>query len=394
MGMVWGLFSGLALEVAGAVCCEVIFLFNQGNTMKPADTDSNRLATCLAAIKPVDPALVAEGKTYIDSLTKPVGSLGRLEELAARLYAIQGGVRPLAVDPARILTFGGDHGVTEEGINAAPPIITRQQMNNFLNGGGGISVLCRCNGVDHMVVDAGVAGEDFAEHPKLVRRKIASGTANMAKGPAMTRDECLAALVLGIDMAQEAYDKGFRVVGTGEMGIGNTTPSTALFCALFDLDPADVTGPGAGVPPAGIAGKAAVIKKSLAVNAGAIAGKDPVAILAAVGGLEIAAMTGLILGGASLGMAVMTDGFISSASYAVARGMAPAVGGYCFFAHASAEPGHVKVLELLGERALVDLDFRLGEGTGAAIGIAVLRSAAAMFNDMATFNSAGVTAVS
>lgn len=346
----------------------------------------------IRAVRPVNRALAAEAMTYIDTLTKPRGSLGRLEELAARLYAVQGGKRPVAADPGRLVTIAADHGVTVEGISSSPSIVTRQQVNNFLNGFGGISVMCRCSGIDHLVVDAGVFGEEFEDHPKLVRSKVASGTANMAEGPAMTREECLAALALGIRLADEACAQGYVCLGTGEMGIGNTTPSTALFAALFGLDVDEITGPGAGVPPAGMKGKVAVIKRSLAVNKAAVDGKDPLTILAALGGLEIAALTGMILGAASNGTAVMIDGFISTAAYAVARAMAPDVAGYCFFGHASAEPGHVKVLDILGERALVDLDLRLGEGTGAVFGMVVLRHAAAMFNEMATFAQAGVTA--
>ena len=350
------------------------------------------LSSRLRAILPVDKKLAAEAMAHIDNLTKPRGSLGRLEELAAKLYAIQGGKRPIKADPARLVTIAGDHGVTEEGISSSPSIVTRQQVYNFLDGKGGISVMCRCSGIDHQVADAGVFGDDFEEHPRLARGKVASGTANMVKGPAMTKSQCLAAVGFGIRLADEAREQGYVCLGTGEMGIGNTTPSTAIFAALYDLDPAGITGPGAGIPPAGLEGKVAVIKKALDVNREAVASKDPLAVLAAVGGLEIAALAGLILGGAANGMAVMMDGFISTAAYAVALALSPNVREYCFFGHASAEPGHVKILEKLGERALVDLDFRLGEGTGAVFGMVVLRHAAAMFNEMATFDQAGVTA--
>lgn len=349
------------------------------------------LAGRIRSVRSVDKSLVAEAMIHIDDLTKPRGSLGRLEELAARLYAIQGGKRPIAADPGRLVTIAADHGVTVEGISSSPSIVTRQQVNNFLNGSGGISVMCRCSGIDHLMADAGVFGDEFDDHPKLVRGKVASGTANMAEGPAMTKSQCLAALALGIRLADDARAQGYVCLGTGEMGIGNTTPSTALFCALFGLDAEAVTGPGAGVPPAGLKGKVAVIKRALAANKAAVDGKDPLAILAALGGLEIAALAGMILGAASNGTAVMIDGFISTAAYASARAMAPDVADYCFFGHASAEPGHVRVLDIIGERALVDLDFRLGEGTGAVFGMVILRHAAAMFNEMATFAQAGVT---
>ncbi len=351
---------------------------------------STRLRNCLARIAPLDESLLYEAMGHIDSLTKPKGSLGRLEELAARLYAVQGGKKPLAMDPARIVTAAADHGVTEEGVSASPSIVTRQQVHNFINGGGGISVLCRANGIDHQVVDCGVAGEAFAPHPILVRKKIAPGTANIARGPAMSGEECLAALDLGISLAEKARAENFRCLGTGEMGIGNTTPSTALFSALYDLDPADIAGPGAGLGPENISGKVGIKKKALNVNAEAVKSNDPVALLAAVGGLEIATLTGLILGAASLSMPVVVDGFISTAACAVAVALAPEARGYCFFAHASAEPGHARIMEHLGEKPLLDLGFRLGEGTGAVFGMELLRSADAMFNEKATFASAGV----
>ncbi|MDL2210648.1 nicotinate-nucleotide--dimethylbenzimidazole phosphoribosyltransferase [Desulfovibrio sp. OttesenSCG-928-O18] len=353
--------------------------------------DASRLNGCIARIAPVDDLLPAKAMAHIDTLTKPLGSLGRLEELAARLFAIQEGKAPIAADPARIVTVAADHGVAAEGVSPSPAIVTRQQVHNFMEGGGGISVLCACNGIGHQVVDAGVAGEEFPEHPILVRRKIASGTANIAEGPAMSTEECLAALALGIDLADMARADGVRCLGTGEMGIANTTPSTALFAAMLGVAPEAITGPGAGLPRTRLAHKTAVIRKALAVNSAAAASRDPLAVLTALGGLEIATLSGLILGAAANRIAVMVDGFISTAAYVMARSFAPSVRDYCFFAHASAEPGHVLIMERLGERPLVDLDFRLGEGTGAVFGMLVLRSAAAMFNNMATFTGAGVS---
>lgn len=353
--------------------------------------DASRLNDCISRIAPVDDTLPARAMAHIDTLTKPRGSLGRLEELAARLFAIQQGVTPIAADPARIVTIAADHGVAAEGVSPSPAIVTRQQVRNFVDGGGGISVLCACNAVGLQVVDAGVAGEAFPDHAILVRRKIASGTANIADGPAMTRDECLAALVLGIDLADLAFRDGIRCLGTGEMGIGNTTPSTALFTAMLGIAPEAITGPGAGLPRARLAHKTAVIRKALAANGAAISDRDPLAVLAALGGLEIAALSGLILGASVNRIAVMVDGFISTAAYVMARAFAPAVRDYCFFAHASAEPGHALIMERLDERPLIDLDLRLGEGTGAVFGMVLLRNAAAMYNNMATFTGAGVS---
>jgi len=355
--------------------------------MPPAAT---RFQNCLSRIEPVSSARYAEAMKHIDMLTKPKGSLGLLEDVAARLFAIQGDAKPLSVDPARIVTVAADHGVVEEGISASPSIVTRQQVHNFLNGGAGISVFTRTNGIDHQVVDAGVAGEEFPEHPRLVQRKIASGTANMSRGPAMTMEECLAALDLGISLAESAHAMGFCCLGTGEMGIGNTTPSTALFAALYGLDPASIVGPGAGLLPEGVRRKTEVIKKSLDANADAMKSKDHMRLLAALGGLEIATLTGLVLGSAALRLPVVIDGFISTAACAVALAMAPQARGYCFFSHTSAEPGHAIIMAELGEQPLMNFGFRLGEGTGAVFGILVLRNAAAMYNDMATFSDAGV----
>ena len=338
----------------------------------------------ISSISPINPALITEAMRHIDSLAKPLGSLGRLEELAAKLFAVQNGERPLAVDPARIITIAGDHGVCEEGVNSSPPIVTRLQVLNFTRGQGGISVLCKSNGIQHQIADAGVEGETFPEHPLLVQGKVASGTANMAKGPAMTENECLKALAFGIKLADMAAEDGVRCLGTGEMGIGNTTPSTAIFSALYGFAAEDIVGPGAGIPPAGMRGKIDVIKKSLQVNADAVNSKDPLRILAAVGGLEIAALAGLIIGGAAKRIPVVIDGFISTAAYVIAHALNATVKDYCFFAHASAEPGHKRIMAAIEEQPLVDLNFRLGEGTGAVFGMVVLRSAAAMFNDMAT----------
>ena len=349
-----------------------------------------RLEAAANAIHPLDRRHLEQAQTHLDSLTKPPGSLGRLEECAARLFAVQGGRAPLAIDPARVVTVAGDHGVVAEGVSSSPSEVTRQQVENFLRGEGGISVMCRASRIEHQVVDAGVMGDDFTAHPMLIRRKIAPGTANMAHGPAMSRAECLCALELGLDLAEQAHSCGIRCLGTGEMGIGNTTPSTALFSVLLGLDPGDIVGPGAGVPPAGMAGKVAIIRKAIAVNEGAVRDRDPFGVLAALGGLEIATLVGFILGAAGRNMPLVIDGFISTAAYVSALSFAPFLAGRCFFAHASAEPGFKTIMEKLDEKPLLDLGMRLGEGTGAALAITLLRNAAAVYNEMATFASAGV----
>ncbi len=353
-------------------------------------TDESLFTRLLEDITPVDHALAAPGQERLDSLTKPRGSLGRLEETALRLYMIQGGAHPSA-DPAVIFTCAGDHGVAAEGVSPFPQEVTRQMVANFLAGGAGINVLARQAGAELKVVDAGCAGGTFPEHPMLVQAKVAPGTANMAQGPAMTRQQCLQALLLGAGLARDAARRGCAVVGTGEMGIANTTPSTALYCAHLGLAPSLLTGPGAGLDSGGVSRKAAVIERALAVNAAAAASGDPLEVLAALGGLEIACLTGLILGGAAERMAVLVDGFISTAACVCAWKFAPATLDYCFFSHASAEPGHQEVMRALNARPLLDLDLRLGEGTGAALALMVLRASAAIFNEMATFAQAGVS---
>lgn len=350
----------------------------------------SQLDTVFSAISPVGRGLEPAARARLDSLTKPRGSLGRLEDLAAQLYCIQGGGRP-AADPARIYTVAGDHGVVAEGVSLFPQEVTRQMVLNFLGGGAGINVLCKTAGVDLFVVDAGCRGGDFPEHPRLIRGKVAPGTANLATGPAMTADQCAAALLLGVSLADRAAADGVRVLGTGDMGIGNTTPSTALYAAYLGLAPLAITGPGTGLAPEAVARKARVIERGLAANAAAVNSGDPLAILAALGGLEIACLAGLILGGAKNHQAVCVDGFISTAAFAAAVRLCPAVAGYCVLSHVSAEPGHARAAAALGLAPVLDLGLRLGEGTGAAMTVFVLRCAADIFNNMASFADAGVS---
>ena len=342
-----------------------------------------------ASIVPVNPVREEEAQAYLDGLTKPQGSLGRLEELARRLYAVQEQA-PLAVRPARLFTIAADHGVVEEGVASSPQAVTALMVRNFIGGGAAVNSLCASAGVEHRVVDAGMAEPCAFVHEAVVSANIAPGTANMAKGPAMTGDQCRRALQLGVDLAESARKDGVRVLGTGEMGIGNTTASSALFCAYFGFGAEEMTGMGAGVPTAGLGHKARVITRALEANAEAVRSGNPFGILAALGGLEIAALAGLILGGAARRMAVMIDGFIATAAYAAAWKIAPAVRGYCFFSHGSAEKGHGLVLRSLGESPLFDLGMRLGEGTGAALGIFLLDAAAQAYNTMATLEGLGI----
>lgn len=334
-------------------------------------------------------SLALMGRARLDNLTKPRGSLGRLEDLALRLFLIQG--REPGVDPARIYTVAGDHGVAARGVSLFPQEVTRQMVANFLSGGAAVNVLAEVAGVEHFVVDAGCAGPQFDPHPALIRNRIAPGTADISVGPAMIEEECLEALLLGADLAEKAAKAGIRALGAGDMGIANTTPSTALYCALLDLDPAEVAGPGTGLDRAGVGRKAGIVAQALEANAAAVAGRDPLAVLAALGGLEIACLAGLVLGGAACGLVVCLDGFISTAAYAAARAICPRVSGYCVLSHASAEPGHALAVERLGLEPVLDLGMRLGEGTGAALVLPVLRAAAAVFNRMASFADAGVS---
>ena len=349
-----------------------------------------QLDAVLKAISPVDLGLEPAARAHLDNLTKPRGSLGRLEDLAARLVCIQGGGAPKA-DPARIYTVAGDHGVAAEGVSLFPQEVTRQMVLNFVNGGAGINVLCKTSGAQLFVVDAGCLGGPFPDHPALIQGKVAQGTANLAQGPAMTMDQCVQALFLGVSLADRAAAQGVRVLGTGDMGIANTTPSTALYCAYLGLSPREITGPGTGLSKDAVARKAEVIERGLKANAGAVASGDALAILAALGGLEIACLAGLILGGAKNHQVVCVDGFISTAAYAAAWKLCPRVREYCVLSHASAEPGHARAVAGLGLKPVLDLGMRLGEGTGAAMTVFVLRCAADIYNQMASFAEAGVS---
>jgi nicotinate-nucleotide--dimethylbenzimidazole phosphoribosyltransferase len=349
-----------------------------------------KLDAVLSGISPVDQSLAPAGQAHLDNLTKPQGSLGRLEELALQLYLIQGGQPPQA-DPARVYTVAGDHGVAVEGVSLFPQEVTRQMVLNFLNGGAGINVLAKTAQVELFVVDAGCLGPDFDVHPSLIRAKVAQGTANLAKVPAMTREQCLKALLLGVDLADRALAAGVRVLGTGDMGIANTTPSTALYCAYLGLDPADMTGPGAGLDKTGVSRKVQIIREGLNIHAAVVAGGDALDILTTLGGLEIACLAGLILGGAKNRQLVCVDGFISTAACVAAWKLCPATADYTVLSHASAEPGHKFAVGQMGKKPLLDLGFRLGEGTGAAVCMFLLRCACAMYNDMASFASAGVS---
>jgi len=241
------------------------------------------------------------------------------------------------------------------------------------------------------VVDAGCLGEPFPPHPAFAGARVASGTANLAKEPAMSREVCEQALLLGVSLACQAADEGIKALGTGDMGIANTTPSTALFCAFLGLAPEVATGPGTGLSAEGVRRKAEVVRRALALHRDVLASGDALGILAALGGLEIACLAGLILGAAANRLPVAVDGFISTAAYVAARGLAPAVADYAVLSHASAEPGYAAIMKALGAAPILDLGLRLGEGTGAALALVLMRAGANVFNQMATFAAAGVS---
>jgi nicotinate-nucleotide--dimethylbenzimidazole phosphoribosyltransferase len=311
-------------------------------------------------------------RAALDAKTKPPGSLGRLEELAVRIAVLQETLRP-RLDRPHLITFAANHGVVEEGVSAYPRAVTAQMVANFRAGGAAISVLAREAGISHEVIDAGVE----------------PGTRNFTREPAMTGAECAAAMELGRDAVGRAIDAGADAIGIGEMGIGNTTTAAALFAGWLDLDPALVTGAGTGVAGSALARKREVVRAG--VRRHAESRVDPGRWLAAVGGLEIAAMSGAILEAHRRRTILVVDGYIATAAAMMAFAMEPESREVCFFAHQSAELGHPLILERLGARPLLSLGLRLGEGTGAVLAMPLLRSAAAILREMATFASAGVS---
>lgn len=346
-----------------------------------------RLVEALALIAPLDASAEAEAQQRLDSLTKPPGSLGRLEEAARRVAAIEGVVPP-ELGAKHIFVFAADHGVTAEGVSAYPKEVTAQMTTNFLSGGAAINVLGRAFGVEIEIIDAGVDHE-FPPNGNLRRLGIRRGTENFARGPAMSRAEAEAAVEAGIRCVEEAAakEKPF-LLGVGEMGIGNTTSAAAVLCALTGAPPREAAGSGAGVDSAGWARKVAAIEKGLAVNRPDK--NDPLDVLAKMGGLEIGAMTGAIIAAAALRIPLVVDGFIAGAAALLARALSPRVTDYLFAAHLSAERGHRALLAELDLAPLLDLGMRLGEGTGACIAMGLIEAAVKLMREMATFDSAGI----
>jgi len=320
-------------------------------------------------------------------LTKPPGSLGRLEEVANRCAAIRESFDLTAARP-RIVLFAGDHGVCAEGVSPYPQEVTAQMALNFLHGGAAINALARAGGIELRVVDIGVAAP-AAPCDGLILRRVAPGTRNFCREAAMTEAEMTAAIETGISLAEEAAADGCDLVGFGEMGIGNTTSASAIAAALTGASVNAVVGAGAGADDACMARKRSAVERGLALHADAIG--TPLGLLRSVGGLEIAGMCGFCLGAAAQRIPVVTDGFIATAAAALAVRLRPAAVGYLFAAHRSAEPGHACLLAIVEQSPLLDLGMRLGEGTGAALAIGIIRAAVAAFTGMATFASAGVS---
>lgn len=341
----------------------------------------------LRSITPVDCGMEAAVRAHLDDLTKPPGSLGRLEQIALQYCLVQGTVKP-TLGKKRICCFAGDHGVADEGVSAYPREVTPQMVRNMLAGGAAINVLSRHAGADLVVVDVGVA-DPLEGAPGLCRRKVRSGTDNIATGPAMSVDEASAALATGIELAAQAGREGVTLLGTGEMGIANTTPAAALLAAFLECPPDVIAGHGTGVDEVRFLHKIAVIRRALDVNRARLG--DPLGTLAALGGFEIAAICGLILGAAARRIPVVVDGFISSAGACAAVMLQPAVRDYLFFSHRSAERGHAEFFRRFGAEPILSLDLRLGEGTGAALAMPVIEGAVKVYNEMATFSAAGVS---
>ncbi|HEX4066966.1 MAG TPA: nicotinate-nucleotide--dimethylbenzimidazole phosphoribosyltransferase [Acidobacteriaceae bacterium] len=351
--------------------------------------DFAELHRVLGAICPVDPKDETEARHRLDSLTKPIGSLGRLETIAAQLFSIYAGEIPLPLRRA-IYVFAADHGVTAEGVSAYPSEVTAQMVQNFLNGGAAISVLARMHHADLTVVDVGVDAV-LEEAPGLCRMKVRRGSRNMRREPAMTAQEMIAALNAGIRLAQAAAERGENLIAVGEMGIGNTTPASAITSVLVRQPVAAVTGRGAGLDADGRNRKLNVIRRSIKLHFGEELNPDPLDMLRCVGGLEIAAMTGFILGAAACRIAVVCDGFIATAAAAIAHALCPHVCDFLFAGHCSEEPGHRFLLRRLGLAPILNLGMRLGEGTGAVLAMPLIESSVRLMMEMATFSSAGVS---
>jgi len=367
-------------------------------TVPDAAAAERLLRTTLTAVAPLDAVVVAEARDRQDRLTKPRGSLGALEDVSIRLAGLAGQCPPPMPEPAAVAVFAADHGVHAQGVSPWPQEVTGQMVANFAAGGAAVNAFARQAGARVVVVDVGVAYPLVAADPAaelaagdvpgLLERRIRPGTGDLSVEPAMTRDEAVRAIAVGIGVARDLVAAGHRCLLTGDMGIANTTASAALVAAFTGADPADVTGSGTGIDPATRAHKVDVVRRALELHRPDPA--DPIGVLAAVGGLEHAAIAGLVLGAAAHRVPVVLDGVIAGAAALVASALAPACMDACVAGHRSVEPGHTVALAYLGLRPLVDLELRLGEGTGAVLALPLVQAAVRALREMATFDSAGV----
>ena len=347
------------------------------------------LETTLQQIEPQDVASRAAARARMEQLTMPHWALGRLMDLAEDLAGITRSIRP-AVARKAIVVMAGDHGVAASGVSLYPQEVTVQMIHNFVNGGAGCNALARQVGAQVVVVDAGVAGDLCAlvEAGKVISKRVAPGTANMQTGPAMSREQAIASIEAGIEIAL-SLDASVDLFGTGEMGIGNTTPSSAIVAVLTGCEVEEITGRGTGIDDTRLQNKIAVIKEALRVN-----NPDPsdaLDVLAKVGGFEIGAIAGLILGAAALKKPVVVDGFITTAGALIAQGLSPVSAEYMIAAHRSVEPGHCAAQKRLCKQPLLDLSLRLGEGTGAALAMNLVEASARILTEVATFAEASVS---
>ncbi len=338
-------------------------------------------------ISQVNVELMGQAQEKLDNLTKPKGSLGRLEEIAKRIVGITGNLKP-ELDKKYIITMAADHGIVDEGVSAYPKEVTSQMVFNFLNNGAAINILSKHIGAEVIIVDIGV-NYDFGNNPKLYSRKVAKGTSNFLKKPAMTKKQALESINVGIEIVEQLKNKGCDIIGTGDMGIGNTTASSAIASLMCGVAAEKVTGRGTGINKKSLENKINIIKRAIELNK---ANKnDSIDILSKLGGLEIGGIAGVILGCAMNKIPVVIDGFISGAGALIAEGIEPKVKQYMLASHCSVEIGHKIILNKLGLKQMFDFDMRLGEGTGAALGINIAEASIRILNEMATFDSAGVS---
>jgi nicotinate-nucleotide--dimethylbenzimidazole phosphoribosyltransferase len=346
----------------------------------------------ISQIEPPSELWRQKARAHLDTLTKPLGSLGRLEDLASQIVAIR--QEQFAVPMSKsVYVFAADHGITAEGVSAYPREVTYQMVLNFLRKGAAINVLARLHGAELYVVDVGV-NADFEDITGLLHHKVAKGTRNMLYEPAMTEEQMWQAISLGMELAVGAVAAGRAMIAIGEMGIGNTTSASAITCALIGVAPDKATGHGTGVSPEAYDHKVKVVEALGLKHFGGSPNQSPLDVLRCVGGLEIAAMVGMILSAAEHKRVIIVDGFISTAAATLAAAISPAVQGYLFAGHQSEEPGHRLLLDHLKLTPVLTLNMRLGEGTGAVLAIPILESAIALYAQMATFSAAGVSEAS